>query len=549
MNLSGSTTLANYQAALRSITYQNTSENPSTLQRTVSFTVNDGDVISAAVTRNITVTAVNDAPVANSVSFTGTLVTGNTLTGSYTYSDIEDDPQGTSTYRWLRANDITGLGETTITGATGLSYVLAAADEGKYIGFEVTPVASSGSTPGVAVKSAYQWNNSVTFNVSLTTGWNWFSVNTLLSDMTLGKVLTLVNTNGDYIKNQIASATYYTGFGWFGTLTTIDPTKLYKLKIQNSSNISYSGVPVNVNSTQITLVSGWNWIGYLPQKAQSLTDALSSLSLANLDYIKNQTKSATYYSGFGWFGTLTQLSPTEGYMIKLTNPGTLKYPDIPTKSSANASQERTESLFNPTDYEFNGSVTVSVFVDGVLTGSENDLLFAYVNNELRGVAQANYFNPLKIYLFPIMIHSNLGEGEIIKFKYFDTEKNKFYPCRETITFSKDMIVADAYNSYKLNVNTSTKIDDILSINYDLKLNLYPNPFDHFLNLEYNISKQAHVRLAIFDSYGKLIQILVDEEQKPDNYLIQWNSGTSHAGMYIIKFQTGDKQMTQKVIHY
>jgi hypothetical protein len=172
-----------------------------------------------------------------------------------------------------------------------------------------------------------------------------------------------------------------------------------------------------------------------------------------------------------------------------------------------------------------------------------------VNNELRGVAQANYFNPLKIYLFPIMIHSNLGEGEIITFKYFDTEKNKFYPCRETITFSKDMIVADAYNSYKLNVNTSTKIDDILSINYDLKLNLYPNPFDHFLNLEYNISKQAHVRLAIFDSYGKLIQILVDEEQKPDNYLIQWNSGTSHAGMYIIKFQTGDKQMTQKVIHY
>ena len=512
----------------------------------VNYTNTNGCTATSPTVYNVTV---NDLPVATSVSFTGTLVTGNTLTGSYTYSDIENDPQGTSTYRWLRADDITGLGETAITGATELSYVLVAADEGKYISFEVTPVASSGCTPGVAVKSAYQWNNSVTFNVSFTAGWNWFSVNTLLSDMTLGKVLPSVNTNGDYIKNQVASATYYTGFGWFGTLTTIDPTKLHKLKIQNSSNISFSGVPVNVNSTQIALVSGWNWIGYLPQKAQPLTDALSSLSLANLDYIKNQTKSATYYTAYGWFGSLTQLSPTEGYMIKLTNPGTLKYPDIKNKSDANASQEITESSFNPTDYEFNGSVTVSVFTDGVLTGSENDLLFAYVNNELRGVTRSHYFSPSKIYLFPIMIHSNLSEGEIVKFKYFNTEQNKFYPCRETITFSKDMIVADAYNSYKLNVNTSTKIDDILSVDDDLKLNLYPNPFDHFLNLEYSISKQTHVRLAIFDSYGKLIQILVDGEQKPDNYLMQWNSGSSLPGMYFIKFQAGSEQKTQKVILY
>jgi hypothetical protein len=112
-----------------------------------------------------------------------------------------------------------------------------------------------------------------------------------------------------------------------------------------------------------------------------------------------------------------------------------------------------------------------------------------------------------------------------------------------------MIVANAYNSYKLNVNASTKIDDILSVDDDLKLNLYPNPFDHFLNLEYSISKQTHVRLAIFDSYGKLIQILVDGEQKPDNYLMQWNSGSSLPGMYFIKFQAGSEQKTQKVILY
>ena len=60
MTLSGSDTLANYQAALRTVTYRNTSEDPSTLVRTVSFTVNDGDVNSNTVTRDINLTPTND---------------------------------------------------------------------------------------------------------------------------------------------------------------------------------------------------------------------------------------------------------------------------------------------------------------------------------------------------------------------------------------------------------------------------------------------------------------------------------------------------------
>ncbi len=62
MTLSGSATVANYQVALLSITYVNTSDNPSTATRTVSFVVNDGAASSNTGTRNISVTAVNDAP-------------------------------------------------------------------------------------------------------------------------------------------------------------------------------------------------------------------------------------------------------------------------------------------------------------------------------------------------------------------------------------------------------------------------------------------------------------------------------------------------------
>ncbi|QMS76651.1 putative Ig domain-containing protein [Aeromonas veronii] len=58
-------TLAQWQAALRAVTYANSSESPNTSTRTVSFTVNDGTDASSAATQSVSVTAVNDAPVNN----------------------------------------------------------------------------------------------------------------------------------------------------------------------------------------------------------------------------------------------------------------------------------------------------------------------------------------------------------------------------------------------------------------------------------------------------------------------------------------------------
>ena len=96
----------------------------------------------------------NAVPVASSVKVSGTATYGQTLTGSYTYSDADSDPEGTSTFKWYRADDASGTNKTEISGAASETYTLVASDVGKYIGFEVTPVAQTGTSPGTAV-SAY----------------------------------------------------------------------------------------------------------------------------------------------------------------------------------------------------------------------------------------------------------------------------------------------------------------------------------------------------------------------------------------------------------
>ena len=63
LTLTGSATLAQYETVIRSVTYANTSDNPSTSDRTIQISVNDGDVDSGTQSFAVVVDAVNDAPV------------------------------------------------------------------------------------------------------------------------------------------------------------------------------------------------------------------------------------------------------------------------------------------------------------------------------------------------------------------------------------------------------------------------------------------------------------------------------------------------------
>ncbi|MCE6981523.1 type I secretion C-terminal target domain-containing protein, partial [Pseudomonas frederiksbergensis] len=77
LTLTGAATVAQYQAALRSVTYFNSSDNPTTAARTISFQVDDGAAANHAsnvATTTITVAAVNDAPTTSGLAITETSI-------------------------------------------------------------------------------------------------------------------------------------------------------------------------------------------------------------------------------------------------------------------------------------------------------------------------------------------------------------------------------------------------------------------------------------------------------------------------------------------
>ena len=95
LTLTGSASVADYQTALTTIAYNNTSANPSTLTRTVSFEINDGDLSSNVLSRDIEITAVNDAPVLSAIETAPASYTENdaplAITSSAAVSDVDDN--------------------------------------------------------------------------------------------------------------------------------------------------------------------------------------------------------------------------------------------------------------------------------------------------------------------------------------------------------------------------------------------------------------------------------------------------------------------------
>ena len=114
-----------------------------------------------------------NAPTATSVSIDGTVAVGSVLTGKYTYSDANGDPEGTSTFKWYRADNAAGTtNKTVIAGATAKTYTPVAADRHKYLVFEVTPKSATGipdtGVPASAVSAQVPGTAPVASNATIT---------------------------------------------------------------------------------------------------------------------------------------------------------------------------------------------------------------------------------------------------------------------------------------------------------------------------------------------------------------------------------------------
>jgi hypothetical protein len=67
---------------------------------------------------------------------------------------------------------------------------------------------------------------------------------------------------------------------------------------------------------------------------------------------------------------------------------------------------------------------------------------------------------------------------------------------------------------------------------------FPNPFNPSTTIGYQITSGAHVSLTIFDILGRSVAVLVDEEQLPGTYRVNFDSARLSSGVYTYRITAG-----------
>lgn len=79
------------------------------------------------------------------------------------------------------------------------------------------------------------------------------------------------------------------------------------------------------------------------------------------------------------------------------------------------------------------------------------------------------------------------------------------------------------------------------------LNASPNPFSGSALIRYTLAKEADVRLAVFDMYGREVARLADGTQSAGTRTIRFNAGELAEGTYMVRLQTDETAVNSPMI--
>ena len=100
-------------------------------------------------------------------------------------------------------------------------------------------------------------------------------------------------------------------------------------------------------------------------------------------------------------------------------------------------------------------------------------------------------------------------------------------------------------------SVSNTEDEIIPSHFELAQN-FPNPFNPETTIRYLLPGASHVKLAIYNLRGQRIVTLVDREQQPGTYSVQWDgrneaSQDVASGVYLYQLQTKEFISVQKLV--
>ena len=181
----------------------------------------------------------------------------------------------------------------------------------------------------------------ITLEVELMEGWNYVSTNVTPDDYAISSLFedalegNLLKVLGD---DAFALGGSYTpGIpSVFNSLQMHTDAAGYVIKVEETELWGSTGAALDAANTPLDLNEGWNIIGYVPQAAMAVADALASIDGAVGTVIDGQNGTVWNPANPNEFNSLLELEPGRSYWIRLLEAATLTYPQAAGEGSGMA---------------------------------------------------------------------------------------------------------------------------------------------------------------------------------------------------------------------
>lgn len=350
-------------------------------------------------------------------------------------------------------------------------------------------------------------------------GYTWFSMNIIQNSMAVNDIFyDLEPCINDRLIAQQSFAVFYED-SWIGTLQEFDNEQMYRIRLCSSQSLPLIGAMAPILPYE--LGAGFTWIGYLPQQCLPVNEALAGLDPEPEfnDRIIGHNEFAVY-TGTNWMGSLQQMCPGKGYIIKLTNNHTLLYPGGDQKNIA-AGRQATESLSLPW--------STTMMLMGTLNfeglSRKNDSILAFIDGRLRGKVAAPVSEDE---LFFMNIAGDEDEVGIVNF-FLKKENSQMFQLNSIpISFAALLEAGDPVNPVLFEAAGNQEI-----IPAQVRITSANPVTDRKITLEYNATEGGQINLQLINSQGKTVGKQIHFAAGSSTNLISMDVNGHAPGLYLL----------------
>ncbi|MBI9038873.1 MAG: PKD domain-containing protein [Bacteroidales bacterium] len=163
-------------------------------------------------------------------------------------------------------------------------------------------------------------------SIELNTGYQFISSNRSPENPNLLEVLgNNLNDNLGFVRNSQGETLLNIGGNWVNNIGDWVSTEGYLFKMNNEDILIIDGETVNPQ-TPISLITGYQFVSYLPNETLNALETFSSILNDDLDFIRNSYGETIRKIGTNWVNGIGDCDAGEGFLVKMNGEGVLVYP-------------------------------------------------------------------------------------------------------------------------------------------------------------------------------------------------------------------------------